>query len=284
MRTLGIVVLLVAGCSAPPRVAPLSSLAPSPVPVDAPAPIAALIRQLEDDRFEKREAAGNELQRLATTPESQPVVVDALRAAATHSDAEVRGRARAILQAIDRSEGMIRSGSMSYRLNQDQVRFGLRYFADGSVELEAQINDGSEELFSAKSMEELARKVTAAARARGYPEEAFVMLPDGTLKMGGSSIQIGQNPGSHVVADWAIWVHPVTEEEPGLPRQARGAWRVQARMLTGRGYKAGLRPGDLIAEVDGKKPSSFDALREALRAPKSLKVLRVSIQETELKP
>jgi len=173
---------------------------------------------------------------------------------------------------------------MSYRMNQDQVKFDLRYFADGAVELEAKINDGSEELFSARSMEELARKVTSAARARGYPEEMFVMRPDGTLKMGGSSIQVGQNPADHLLPDWAIWVNPVKEEEPGLPKQTRGAWRVQARMLTGRGFKAGLRPGDLIAEVDGKKPSSFGDLRDAMRSPKSLKVLRFSIQETELKP
>lgn len=284
MRPLACALIVLAGCAAPSRVGPLDSLAPSPVPVDAPAPIAALIRQLEDDRSEKREAAGSELQRLATNPESQPSVVEALRAAATHSDAEVRSRARALLQAIDRSEGMIRSGSMSYRMNQDQVKFDLRYFADGSVELEAKINDGSEELFSAGSMADLARKVTAAARARGYPEEMFVMLPDGTLKMGGSSIKSGSDPADHVLADWAVWVSPVPAEEPGLPKQARGAWRVQARMLTGRGYKVGLRPGDLIAEVDGKKPSSFGDLRDAMRAPKSLKVLRFSIQETELKP
>jgi hypothetical protein len=276
--------LILSGCAVPSRFGPMDSLAPNPVPVDAPAPIAELIRQLEDDRFEKRDAAGAELQRLATTPESQPVVVEALRAAATHSDAEVRSRARAILQAIDRSEGMMRSGTMSYSMNNDRVQFVLRTFADASVELEAKINDGVEELFSGKSMADLARKVSAAARARGYPEEAFTMLPDGTLKMGGSSITIGNDPANHVVQDWAIWVGQVTEDEPGVPRQARGTWRVHARMLAGRGFNAGLRQGDLIAEVDGKKPSSIDGLREALRSPKSIKVLRLTIQEAELKP
>jgi hypothetical protein len=211
-------------------------------------------------------------------------VVDALRGAATSPDAEVRSRARAILAAIDRTEGMIPSGMMNLSGGAYRVRLELRYFADGSVELLAKVDDDPEELFSGKDMPELSRRVNQAARERGYSEDVFTMSSDGAFKVGGSQMQVGSKPEEHLVAPFAIWANRVPADDRTVPEAARGAWQVKARMLGGRGYRTGFRVGDFIVEIDGKRPDTFDEFRRLLESAKSVKVLRLQAVESVLTP
>ncbi len=281
-----LLILSAAACatSSSPSSAPRGPLAPTPVRVQSPEAVAALVARLGDDQFQKREAASADLQKLALKEESQPAVVDALRAAATSPDAEVRSRARAILAAIDRSEGMIPSGTMNLSGGDYRVRLELRYFADGSVELLAKVDDAPEELFSGKDMPELSRRVNQAARERGYPEESFVMTPDGGFKLGGSRMQVGSNPEEHIVVPFAIWANRVPTTDRTVPESARGAWQVKARMVGGRGYRTGFRVGDYIVEIDGKRPDTFDEFRRLLESAKAVKVLRLQAVEALLTP
>lgn len=286
ITALSLIVLSAAACTtaSPPPSSPRGPLAPTPVRVQSPEAVASLVARLGDDQFQKREAASADLQKLALKDESQPAVVDALRAAATAPDPEVRGRARAILAAIDRSEGMIPSGTMSLSMGGNQVQFALRYFADGSVELQAKVGDDPEELFSGKDMPELSQRVNQAARARGYSEEMFAMSPDGTFKVGASSMKVGSKPEEHLVLPYAIWADRVAVSDRTLPEPVRGAWRVQARTIGGRGYRAGMRVGDLIVEIDGRRPETFDDLRRLLESAKAVKVLRLQAVEALLTP
>src|SRR5258708_40160197 len=119
ISSLPLLLAVVAGCAAPPSTRPSPGpLSPQPVAVEASGTLAPLIASLGADEFQKRDAAAAELPRLGSRPEDQPAVVLALRSAATSTDAEVRSRARAILSAIDRSEGMISSGKMSLTFGQ----------------------------------------------------------------------------------------------------------------------------------------------------------------------
>src|SRR5262245_51034914 len=61
----------------------------------APDRIAALVRQLGDKEYAKREAATKELETIGEPAR------DALKAAATGSDAEVRQRAQKVLDSLD---------------------------------------------------------------------------------------------------------------------------------------------------------------------------------------
>src|ERR1051325_11206335 len=122
-----------------------------------------------------------------------------------------------------------------------RVRLELRYFPDGSVELLARVGDDPEELFSGKDVPELSRRVNQAARERGYSEDVFVMSPDGSFRVGGSQMTVGSNPEEHVVLPFAIWTNRVAKTDRTVPESARGAWQVTARMLGGRGYRAGFR-------------------------------------------
>jgi len=282
---LPLLLLLIAGCAAPspsrPSPGPLS---PQPVAVEASGTLATLVASLGADDFQKRDAAAAELTRLGSRPEDQPAVVLALRSAATSTDAEVRSRARTILSAIDRSEGMIPSGTMSLAFGDSRIEIALRHFADGSVEMTAKVGDSPEELFSGKDMPELARKVTQAARQRGYTEDVFSMSSDGSFRMGGSTMSLGLNPSQHLLQDFGLWLFQIPQTDRTVPDRARGGWRIDARSLGGRGYAAGFRVGDILTEVDGKKPAKFDDLRRQLATAKSFKVLRLTVSETELHP
>jgi hypothetical protein len=277
-------VIPAAACATAPSAAPRGPLAPLPVRVQSPEAVAILVGALGHDRFEKREAASAELQQLGMKEGSQAAMVDALRGAATSADAEVRSRARAILAAIDRSEGMIPSGTMNFSAGANKVRLELRYFADGSVELQAKVDEDPEELFSGKDMPELARRVNQAARNRGYPEEVFAMSPDGSFKMGGSTMTVGSQPEEHLVVPFAIWANRVPATDRTIPETARGSWQVKARMLGGRGFRAGLRVGDFIVEIDGKRPDTFDEFRRLLESAKSVRVVRLQAVEALLTP
>jgi len=275
-------VVFAAGCStAPPPSGTI--LAPNPVPVQTPGVIGTLVTRLADDAFATRDAAAEELRNLGTRPESQAAVIDALRAAATAADPELRTRARSILEAIDRTEGMIPSGTFSYGLGRQQLRLELRYFADGSVELLTRVNDSPEELFSGRDLPELAGRVTRAARDRGYREEEFTMLPDGSFRMGGNTMKMGLEPEEHLVPEFAIWASRVQPTERTLPERARGAWRIEARMIDGRGFRAGLRVADLITEIDGRRPESFGEFRRLLGGATKLKVIRLDAVEVEIR-
>jgi len=285
ISSVSFVLVVVAGCAAPPDTRPSPGpLFPQPVAVEASGTLATLIASLGADEFQKRDAAAAELSRLGSRPEDQPSVVLALRSAATSTDAEVRSRARAILSAIDRSEGMIPSGKMSLSFGQGRIEIALRHFADGSVEMTAKVGDGPEELFSGKDMPDLASKVTRAARQRGYSEEVFTMSSDGSFTMGGSTMSLGLNPSEHLLQDFGLWLFQIPESDRSVPDRARGGWRVDARSLDGRGYAAGFRVGDILTQVDGKRPATFDELRLRLSAAKSFTVLRLSVSETELHP
>src|SRR5690349_2592411 len=155
MRLLSLIAIVTGllGCAAPPGTAGRPGpLIPLPVRVESPVEIAALIERLGDPQHDRRAAAHSELEKLGMRPETQGAVVEALRAASTSPDPEVRSRARSVLSAIDRTEGMIPSGSMSLTLNSEKVDLALRHFADGSLELVVRMNDGDEELFSGKDM------------------------------------------------------------------------------------------------------------------------------------
>jgi hypothetical protein len=288
MRFLSLLAIVtgILGCAAPPQrtAARPGPFTPLPVRVDAPAEIAALVERLGDQQFERRAAAQSDLEKLGTRPETQGVVVEALRAASTSPDPEIRSRARTTLSTIDRTEGMIPSGSMSLTLNSEKVELALRHFADGSVELVVRMNDGDEELFSGKDMADLATKVTKAARQRGYGEEVFTMTPEGAFEIAGNTTTIGLAATQHLVRDFQAWVSRVAETDRTLPERVRGCWRIDARMLGGRAYKAGLRVGDFVAEIDGKKPATFDDFHRGLASGKSIKVLRLTLEEVDLRP
>jgi hypothetical protein len=276
---------VLAGCSMPtppsPRPAP-GPLSPQPVPIEASGKIAELIASLGADDFKQRDRATAELSRLGARPEDQPHVVLALRGAATSADAETRSRARSILSTIDRSESMIPSGTMSFDSGQGRLEIALSYFADGSVELTAKVDGAAEELFSGKDMTDLARKVTEAARQRGYAEDQFRMSPEGIFKVGGSTMVLGRKPEEHLIPDFGLWILQIPDTDRTVPERARGSWRIEARTLSGRGYAAGLRVGDILSEVGGTKPATFDELRRLLATATSLKVLRLAVSEMEL--
>lgn len=275
------------GCAAPPPTAPATrpgQLYPLPVHVDAPVAIASLVERLGDEQFGRRAEAQAELEKLGMRPDTQGAVVEALRAASTFPDPEVRSRARTALSTIDRSEGMIPSGSSSFTLGADKVEMTLRHFADGSVELLVCLNGGAEELFSGGDMADLAAKVTRAARERGYGESVFTMTPEGGFKMGGTTMTMGLPATEHLVREFQMWVSRVSETDRTLPERVRGSWRIDARMLSGRAHNAGLRVGDFVTAIDGRRPATLDDLRRGLESGQSMKVLRLTLEEVDLRP
>src|SRR5579864_5582773 len=89
-------------------------------------------------------------------------------------------------------------------------------------------------------------------------------------------------PEEHLIPDLGLWILPIPDATLTVPERARGSWRVEAPPLSGREDAAGLRVGDILSEVDGKKPATFDELRRRLAAATNLKVLRFAVSETEL--
>src|SRR5256885_1855590 len=86
----------------------------------------------------------------------------------------------------------------------------------------AALGDDPEELFSGKDMPDLARKVTQAARQRGYTEDVFSMSSEGSFRMGGSTMSLGLNPSEHLLQDFGLWLFRIPETDRTVPDRARG--------------------------------------------------------------
>jgi hypothetical protein len=236
------------------------------------------VDELDSDRPEIREAAVREIMKAGMQPDTQAAVIGLLRAAATHTDPEVRERARQILKSLNRSEGEIEAGGGHVTTSVDgkqtlDLEFRFRVFADGSAEMEGEFN-GRAELFSASSWSELAHELNEAARGRGFDRSQFDMREDGSWKIGGASSAV-PNPELHVVRSWGIWVTRQTRGKPGWvgPRAAWDGWLIQARTLYGRGFQNDLQLGDVILSVDGKKAGSLDELRTLLERAGTITLL-----------
>jgi hypothetical protein len=285
----------------------LASCATAPPPVQRPGPIiptpiagpaastrvAALISDLGADDFARREKASRELTAVGQDPSQQGEVVAALRAAATSQDSETRLRARETLRQIDRSDSLVPGtdrpdAPMSYRIrgtgSEFWVKFWHRLFADGSTELEVEINDGPRELFSGATPAELASRVNEAARKRGYPSDQFEMLEDGGMRLGTSTISGSQRGRDHLVPDWGIWVARASRSDGLTPPVVWGGWVVQARALAGKAFEAGIQLRDVILEIDGKKPSTLQELTNLLNQAREITVVRAEARRVVVTP
>lgn len=284
----------VASCAAPPSARTAGPIVPSPIsPGTAPGEVAALIADLGAEDFGRREKASAELVRVGQEPERQVAVVAALRAAATSSDPETRLRARETLRKIDRSDSLVPGtdrpdSPMSYRIldggMEFSVKFWHRLFADGSTELDVEVNNGPREMFSGSSLSELAARVNEAARKRGYPPEQFEMLEDGGLKMGNSTVSGADQGREHLVRDWGLWVTRASRSDGFTPPAVWGGWVVQARALAGRAFDAGIQLRDVILEVDGKKPATLKDLAGLLNQAREITLLRSEARRVVVTP
>jgi hypothetical protein len=155
-----------------------------------------------------------------------------------------------------------------------RVRAWHRLFADGSSELEIEVNDGTRELFSGSTPAELADRVNEAARRRGYPKEHFELFEDGTLRIGGSRLNISQPPSEHLVREWGIWVSKASRSDGLTPPAVWGGWIVQARALSGKAFQIGIQLRDAILEVDGHSPETVGELAQLLSRAQEITLVR----------
>jgi hypothetical protein len=288
--------VFVASCSAPPeakRQQP-GPIVPEPVAAtDTPREVTALLTGLGSEDFSRRENATGELLRIGQDPVRQPAVVAALRSAATSSDPEVRLRARETLKRIDRSESIVPStdrpdSPTMYRFSgagfQLQCKFWHRLFADGSSELEVELNGAPRELFSGSTPAELASRVNEAARKHGYTPEEFRMLDDGGMKFGGSTLSGGNQSQDHLIREWGLWVSRASRADGLTPPVVWGGWVVQARALSGRAFDSGIQLRDVILEVDGKKAQTVQELRDLLHQPRKVALVRAEARRVVIEP
>jgi hypothetical protein len=186
-----------------------------------------------------------------------------------------------VLESIDRFDGTITPGGPRvFLFGEHRYALTQRWICDGSVELALRTDDGSEELLSGRDMAELATRVNRAARENGIPASVFTMNPDGTYTVDGS--RSGVFPGGDLIRDHQLWVFRVANDDRTVPERVRGAWRITARSLDGPAYRIGLRVGDYISEIDGKRPESPDELRRLLKTGKAVRVLRLTPCGSEL--
>lgn len=295
IRSLGLALLIaVASCAAPPSTRPSGPIVPMPiVPSAAPREVAALITDLGSEDFGRREKATTELVRIGQEPDHQVAVVAALRAAATSSDPETRLRSRETLRKIDRSDSLVPGtdrpeSPMSFRTSgaggEFSVKFWHRFFADGSTELDVEVNDGPRELFSGSTPAELASRVNEAARKRGYPPEQFEMLEDGSLKLGTSTVTGGERGRDHLIREWGLWVTRASRSDGFTPPVVWGGWIVQARAVSGKAFEAGLQLRDAIVEVDGKKAATLQELSALLNGAREITVVRAEARRVVVTP
>jgi hypothetical protein len=165
-----------------------------------------------------------------------------------------------------------------------RVKFWHRLFADGSSELEVEINGGPRELFSGANPAELASRVNDAARKHGYPRDQFEMLEDGTFKFGTSSITGGESSKEHLIRDWGLWVSRASRSDGFTPPAVWGGWVIQARALAGKAFDSGIQLRDLILEVDGKKAATAQELSELLNHAREITLLRTEARRVVVVP
>ena len=295
IRTSGAALLLaVVSCAAPSVDQRPGPIIPVPVAAaGAPGDVAALILELGSEDYGGRERASTELVRRGQDPALQVAVVGALRAAATASDPEIRLRARETLRRIDRSDNLVPGtdrpeSPMSFSVSgagvEMSVKFWQRLFADGSAELEVEVNGGPRELFSGSSVAELASRVNEAARKRGYSPEQFQMLENGGMKFGGSTITSGEPGRDHLLRDWGLWVSLASRSDGLTPPAVWGGWVVQARALSGKAFESGIQLRDVLLEVDGKKASTIQELASLLNQAREITVVRSEPRRVVLTP
>ncbi len=265
-RFLPLALLALAACASGPR-----SIRGMFVPV--PEPLPASISALASGDPVARDRAAEELLAAGRDPARQNGAVEALRTAAQAVDPEVRATARRLLGMLARDESRVpREERRTFAVSEPgggrlQVEFHLARFADGSGELRVRLVEGraaEEELFSGRSVEELAAKVVAAARARGYDENAFQLDPDGRLKLGSGTYLPSEpwNADRNRLAELGLWLERVPPDWRGIPPEARGAWVVRARTIDGRGFRDGILRGD-VAVAEGRILATIADVREA---------------------
>jgi WD40 repeat protein len=146
--------------------------------------IAALIEQLGDDEFKKREAASKELEEIG-----RPAVRPLRKAAATSTDPEIRRRAgRVILAIAARVPGLVQEGAEIHRISWDGIHsFNTAFSADGRYLLAG--GDGGTlrfyEVKSGKLLHELKGHTHYTQHSAFLPDGKQVLSAsaDGTLRL-----------------------------------------------------------------------------------------------------